>query len=131
MTATPRSPLAELSAQRVTYPCECMDSACDAGQIHEHSRENGRVCIIDTNPRRDAELRKALATERRAAANACFADPAARRCRERSTVERVNARLKDEFGGRHPRVRGHAKAYAHLMFGVIALSVDRLTRLLT
>jgi len=44
-------------------------------------------------------------------------------------VERVNGRLKDEFGGRHVRVRGHAKVLCHLMFGVVALTVDQLMRL--
>lgn len=43
----------------------------------------------------------------------------------------VNARLKDEFGGRHVRVRGHAKVYCHLMFGVLALAVDQLMQLVT
>lgn len=42
--------------------------------------------------------------------------------------ERVNARLKDEFGGSQLRVRGAAKVMAHLMFGVLALTVDRLLR---
>jgi hypothetical protein len=42
--------------------------------------------------------------------------------------ERVNARLKDEFGGRTLRVRG-AKIMAHLMFGILALTVDQLLRL--
>ena len=41
----------------------------------------------------------------------------------------MNARLKDEFGGRHLRVRGHGKAYCHLMFGILALSVSQLLRL--
>jgi Transposase DDE domain len=49
---------------------------------------------------------------------------------ERSAAERVNARLKDEFGGRHVRVRGHAKVLCHLMFGVLALTVDQLMRLI-
>lgn len=49
----------------------------------------------------------------------------------RSDAERVNARLKDEFGGRYVRVRGHAKVYCHLMFGVLALAVDQLMRLVT
>jgi hypothetical protein len=44
-------------------------------------------------------------------------------------VERVNARLKDEFGGRTVCVRGAAKVMAHLMFGVLALTVDQLLRL--
>ena len=52
------------------------------------------------------------------------------RLRERSTVERVNGRLKDEFGGRRIHVRGHAKVMTHLMFGIRALSVDQLIRLL-
>jgi IS5 family transposase len=47
------------------------------------------------------------------------------RYKERTMVERVNARLKDEFGGNQIRVRGAAKVMAHLMFGVLALTVDQ------
>ncbi|MDQ2944870.1 MAG: hypothetical protein M3Y27_02820, partial [Acidobacteriota bacterium] len=56
------------------------------------------------------------------------------RFRERTMVERVwqrswhalalFSRLKDEFGARAVRVRGASKVMAHLMFGVLALSVD-------
>ena len=38
-------------------------------------------------------------------------------------MERVNGRLKDDFGGRQVRVRGHAKVLCHLMFGILALTV--------
>jgi Transposase DDE domain len=51
------------------------------------------------------------------------------RYRERTMVERVNARINDEFGGRTIRVRGHAKVMAHLMFGILALTVDQLLRI--
>jgi hypothetical protein len=51
------------------------------------------------------------------------------RYRQRTTAERVNARLKDEFGGRFVRVRGHLKVMCHLMFGILALTVDQLMRL--
>jgi hypothetical protein len=51
------------------------------------------------------------------------------RYRERTMVERVNARIKDEFGGRTIRVRGHAKVMTHLMFGILALTVDQLLRM--
>ena len=44
-------------------------------------------------------------------------------------VERVYSRLKDEFGGRFIRVRGASKIMAHLMFGLIALTVDQLLKL--
>ncbi len=52
------------------------------------------------------------------------------RYRERTTVERVNARLKNEFGGRMVRVRGHAKVMCHLMFGILALAADQILRLI-
>jgi hypothetical protein len=57
--------------------------------------------------------------------------PWSRTYRERSTVERVNARIKDDFGARASHVRGHAKVLAHLMFGVLALTAEQLMRWLT
>ena len=55
--------------------------------------------------------------------------PEQRRYHERTTVERVYAWLKEEFGGRHVRVRGHAKVLCHLMFGILALTVSQPMRL--
>ncbi len=51
------------------------------------------------------------------------------RYHERSASERVNGRLKDEFGGRMVRVRGNAKVMCHVMFGLLALTADQLMRL--
>jgi hypothetical protein len=48
---------------------------------------------------------------------------------ERTMIERVYSRLKDEFGGRYVRVRGASKVMAHLMFGVLALTADQILRL--
>ena len=53
------------------------------------------------------------------------------RFRERTSVERVNARLKDHFGARLIHYRGAAKIMAHLMFGVLALTVDQWIKLLS
>ena len=53
------------------------------------------------------------------------------RLNERSASERVNARLKDEFGGRTVRVRGDAKVACHLFFWIIALAADQIMRLVT
>lgn len=47
----------------------------------------------------------------------------------RTMAERINARLKDEFGGRFVRVRGAVKVKCHLMFGILALTADQLIRL--
>ena len=43
-------------------------------------------------------------------------------------VERVKARLKDEFGARFLRVRGSIKVKCHLMFGIVALAADQILR---
>ncbi len=53
------------------------------------------------------------------------------RYNERSSAERVNARLKDEFGARKVRVRGHDKVTCHLMFGVLVLAAVQLMNLTT
>lgn len=44
---------------------------------------------------------------------------------EHSTVERINGRLKDEFGVRMMRVRGGVR---HLIFGIIVSTVDQLMK---
>jgi len=109
-------PLAEMSNERLdTIFYEVMDSAYDAMLITNHCLGLGHVPITDHNPR--GSEKKEL-------------DPAKKlRYRERSTAERGFARLKDEFGGRMVRVRGHAKIMAHLMFGILALMADQLLRL--
>jgi hypothetical protein len=110
-------PMARRSAERVTSLYDLMDSAYDAPQIRAVSTELGHVAIIDPNPRRGGVPEEKLF------------DPAmASRYKERTTAERGNARLKDEFGLRHLRVRGHAKAHLHIMFGVLALFADQLLK---
>jgi hypothetical protein len=52
-----------------------------------------------------------------------------RRTAQRTSCERVNRCLKDQFGGNNLRVRGPTKAMCHLMFGILALTIDQLTRL--
>lgn len=122
-------PLAEITNQRVASLYDMMDSAYDAPQIKTHSRALGHVPIIDTNPRskiRKAELK--AEAKRRRAANYTLAED--RRYNERSTVERVNGRIKDDFGARMVRVQGHAKVMTHLMFGIVVLTVEQLMRVI-
>ena len=124
-------PLALTTAQRVTSLYDLSDSAYDAPPIHEQIRSLGHIPIIDANPRRDAARKAELQAEaqRQKLLNFTYAEDV--RYRERSTVERVNARLKDEFGGRTIRVRGNAKVMCHLMFGIVALAADQILRLIT
>lgn len=117
-------PLMTMSSQRVTYCYELMDSAYDARHITEHSRGMGHVPIVDPPERGRKEKDTTLPNTQR---QLSWAE--ADRYKERTMIERVNGRLKDEFGGRYVRVRGAAKVMAHLMFGVLALTADQLLRL--
>jgi len=78
--------------------------------------------IVRAHPRRNKALKEELANERTRCKAANYQTAEAQRYNERSTVERVNGRLKDEFGAHAVRVRGHAKVMCHLMFGILALT---------
>ena len=124
-------PLALMTAQRVTNLYDLMDSAYDARAIHEYSRSLGHIPLIDVHPRRDQALKAELQAEEKRRQLLGYRSAEDVRYNERTTVERVNARLKDEFGGRVIRVRGHAKVMCHLMFGILALAADQILRLVT
>ena len=122
-------PLARMTAQRVTNLYDLMDSAYDAPEIREISRSLGHVPIIEPNPRRGGKV--ASEAEARAKRHAGYTPAEDVRYNERSSAERVNSRLKDQFGGRTTRVRGACKVFCHVMFGILALTVDQLLRLVT
>jgi len=123
-------PLAVMTAQRVTNLHDLMDSAYDAREIHDHSRSLGHVPVIDPVPR-SKDAKDAWATEKKARQQIAWKPAEARRLAQRTSCERVNSRLKDQFGGNTLRVRGPAKAMCHLMFGILALTIDQLIRLVT
>ncbi len=107
-------PLTLLTAGRVSNFYDLMDSAYDSEQIREQSMKLGHVPIIQRQKRGSQEP---------------VMDPHQRvRFRERTAIERVNGRLKDEFGGKFIRVRGWAKVMTHLMFGILALTADQMLR---
>lgn len=124
-------PLAHMSHERVVNLYDLMDAAYDAPQIHGISRQLGHVPLIDVNPRRNQALKDEISAENKRGRLVGHQLAEAIRYNERSTVERVNARLKDEFGGRTVRVRGHAKVMCHLMFGILALTANQLMAFVT
>ena len=104
-------PLMQMSSARATILYDLADSAYDAEEIKAVSEKMGHVPVIDPNPRRGGTVELPLARKIR--------------YRERSTEERVNSDLKDNYGARHVRVKGHWKVLCHLMFGVIAITVKQ------
>jgi len=109
-------PLMQMTSKRAKVLYDLADSAYDAPEIYQVSKALGRIPVIDPNKRRGDETEL---------------DPAKKiRYRERSTVERGNSDLKDNYGARHVRVKGHLKVFCHLMFGVIAITVKQLFNML-
>lgn len=105
-----------MSSARAKILYDLADCVYDAEEIKAVSKKMGHIPVIDPNPRRGGTVEL----------------PPARkiRYRERSTVERVNSDLKDNYGARHVRVKGHWKVLCHLMFGVIAITVKQLFNML-
>ena len=120
-------PLASITAGRVTNLYDLMDSAYDAPEIWDKSRALGHAPIIDAKPRRGCKAQ--AAAEELARRRAGYEPAEAIRYNERTAAERVNGALKDSYGGRTVRVRGHAKVFCHLMFGILALTIEQLMRL--
>ncbi|MDX2149141.1 MAG: transposase [Bryobacteraceae bacterium] len=122
-------PLMRLTSQRVTYCYDLMDAAYDADELLAESRSLNHVPIVGRNARRGSrgttECPKAFPAKAAPALDWAQQE----RYKLRTMSERVNARLKDEFGAGQIRVRGHAKVMAHLMFGVLALTVDQWLRM--
>lgn len=110
-------PLATMSYQRVQSCYALMDAAYDSVQLRQYCMDLGHVPLIDFNHRSPKDTRSFDPSEKE-------------RYKQRSSAERVNSDLKDNLGARFIRVKGHAKVMCHLMFGVIALTVKQMLRLL-
>ena len=121
-------PLMTMTSARVSYLYDLMDAAYDAAAIHDHSQALGHAPIVDRNFRADHEAKAEWDREVERLKLIHMPDFDDAIYNLRTMAERVNARLKDEFGARFLRVRGAAKAKCHLMFGIVALAVDQIIR---
>jgi hypothetical protein len=121
-------PLMTMTGARVSYLYDLMDAAYDAAAIHARSEALGHVPIIDPNFRAQHETKAEWAKEVERMKFINILDPDDVIYDFRTMVERVNARLKDEFGARFLRVRGAIKVKCHLMFGIVALAADQILR---
>ena len=105
-------PLMQMTNQRVINFYDVMDAAYDAPEIHDYSKHLNHVPVIDNNPRRGEKIEF---------------DPAKKmRYNERTSVERANSELKDNYGLENIFVKGYKKVKLHVMFAVIALTCKTL-----
>jgi hypothetical protein len=108
--------LEEITGRRVESCYTLADSAYDCAEIKMDIEKRGKVAVIDSNPRRSREKQE-------------FDPPKKERYKERTTAERLNAQLKDNFLGRNIFVRGAKKIMSHIMFGVVCITTTRLYNL--
>lgn len=106
-------PLEIMSNSKVTSLYTLADKGYDAEDIKIQIRSFGKVPLIQ-------------AREMSYAQDKLFDPASVVRFKTRTTIERSFSRLKDCFGLRQIRVRGHAKVQAHIMFGILALSAFRI-----
>jgi hypothetical protein len=111
----PSIPLAQMSAERFQNLYDLMDAAYDAQGIRGFSEKLGHVPVIDRNPRGGDKVEM---------------DPAkALRFNQRSSIERVFSHL-ENHGLKNVRVKGWAKVFAHLMFGLLVVAANQLFQML-
>ena len=112
-------PLSKMTGDRIPHwTYESMDAAYDAQIIRDAVATSGHVALIDFNRRSEKDTRS-------------FTKLEAERYKARSSAERVNSYLKDNFSGMMIRVKGHAKIFTHLMFSLLAITINRSLKLLT
>lgn len=107
-------PLCTMTHKKVFPYFELMDSAYDAEAIRNFIRNCFSVPLIDFNQRRGEEK--------------VFTDTQKERYKNRGAVEREYAAIKDWLGGRFIMVKGAAKVFMHLMFGVLVNNANTLVR---
>jgi hypothetical protein len=123
-------PLMTMTGQKITYLYDLMDSAYDAAAIITYSTSLGHIPVVDHNFRSATDLKEEAKAETKRREFIHMPDPDILIYNFRTMVERINGRLKDEFGGRTVRVRGAVKVKCHLMFGMLVLTVDQILRAL-
>jgi len=111
-------PLSKITESRITHLYELMDAAYDSQIIRDSITAAGHVVLIDYNHRSANDTR-------------CFDPHEAQRYKTRSSAERVNSYLKDNFAGVIIRVKGHAKVFTHLMFSLLAITINQSLKILT
>lgn len=111
-------PLSKITQKRLSHVCyELMDAAYDNQITRDHVTSLGHVPLIDFNRRGPKDQRQFEPFEQE-------------RYKNRSSVERVNSQLKDNYAGINFRVRGAKKIQAHLSFALLCIAVEQSLKLL-
>lgn len=127
-------PMIKETSRKVSYLYDLEDAAYDAKTIKTFSQKNDHRPIIDINPKNSKALKKQkedLSRERKMLERLGLSvSPDKHHYDQRSSVERVNAYLKDSYGCRNIYYQGATKVSAVLSFAVLAVCIHQSLKLL-
>ncbi len=108
-------PLETMTSQRVCSLYTLMDAGYVSFDISNFVSSSGKVPIIAPKKPKGGELIP-------------LDPPKAERFKNRTVVERANARIKDDLAGSRFRFRGFKKVATHLGLSIIALAAEQIAR---
>jgi hypothetical protein len=109
-------PLATLTSRRVTALYELMDAGYYGQRVRQYCEQLGHVVLIPDVPRPGQPKR-------------AFSPAQRQRYEQRRLIEQFFAHLKEHFGLRFIRVRGHAKVSLQVQLAILILTLERVLRL--
>jgi len=128
-------PMINESSAKVDYLYDLSDAAYDSNIIRAYSINKGHRPIIDINPKNSKALKAqiALAKSEKEILRSfnLYNDSDDLHYNQRSSVERVNAYLKDNFGCDKIYYRGATKVASVLAFGVLSVCIHQSLKLVT
>ena len=128
-------PMISKSSSKVNYLYDLQDAAYDSAVIKAFSIKHNHRPIIDTNPKNSKVLKEriALAKSEKAILQSLnlYNDSDELHYHQRSSVERVNAYLKDNYGCDKIYYRGATKVASVLAFGVLSVCIHQSLKLVT
>lgn len=127
-------PIINDSSAKVSYLYDLADAAYDATIIKDFSQRRHHRPIIDINPKNSATLKAKIVTDKeerkRLGKLKFFAGSDRYHYNQRSSVERVNAYLKDNFGCNTIYYRGANKVASVLAFAVLSVCIHQSLKLI-
>jgi hypothetical protein len=128
-------PMMKETSSKVTYLYDLQDAAYDSRIIRTYAVTKGHRPIIDINPKNSKVLKEQIAlakSEKEILQSFNLYNDWDEKCyNQRSSVERVNAYLKDNFGCDKIYYRGATKVASVLAFAVLSICIHQSLKLVT
>lgn len=128
-------PLIKQSSQKVTYLYDLADAAYDNKIIKTYSQKQNHRPIIDVNPKNSKKLKAKIALDKSEKKILqplnLYNDSDDLHYNQRSSVERVNAYLKDSYGCSKIYYQGAQKVASVFAFAVLSVCITQSLKLVT